>query len=261
MELGIVGSGNVAEVLGKQWKQCGHNISFVAGRNKTAVDSLAEILAAESVCGFDQLAGKADIYIIAIADPAIQALAAQLRLGDALVLHTAGSVSKEILADASTAYGVLWPMKMIRKGMNWPAGVEIVVDANSDVALGAIKQLAADLSDLIHVADDATRAKMHLVAAVTSNFSNHIYHLAAQFCQQQGLDFSIFQGIIEDTVQGLRRNNPKEQQAGAAFRGDTHTLEKHDALLNRDPALQQLYRTLSDSILQTYGYPAFFGKR
>jgi hypothetical protein len=49
-----------------------------------------------------------------------------------LVIHTAGSVSKEILKTSSDKYGVLWPMKMIRKPMNTLEPVTIVVDGNTD---------------------------------------------------------------------------------------------------------------------------------
>jgi predicted short-subunit dehydrogenase-like oxidoreductase (DUF2520 family) len=261
MDLGIIGSGNVAHVLGRVWMQHGHRIRFVAGRNQLAVAALADEIGAAAVYDFDQLSGKADIYIITVSDTAVPELAGRLRLGDATVVHTAGSVSKAVLAPVSRAYGVLWPMTMIRKGMLWTGNATLVLDANGPDVLQHIRELATALSGRQLIADDELRVKMHLMAAVMSNFTNHMARLAEQFCEVEGVDFRVFQQIMADTVEGVYRSGPAAQQAGAAFRGDRTTLEKHDALLAGHPALRELYRIMSDSILQTYGHPVFFGKR
>ncbi len=251
MELTIVGSGNVGTVLGRSLKQKGFSIRQVYSRNPTHAAELAGELNAEAVADLSLIDDKADIYLVTVTDDAIQAVAGHLSLGDKLVVHTAGSVSKEVLHNVSSRYGVLWPMKMIRKTMHELGPVNIVIDGNTETAVQQIQQLAGQFSDNITVAGDEMRLKMHLVAAVVSNFTNHLYHLAADYCLAEQIDFRSFYPIIEETVKQVQHTHPALVQAGPAFRKNTKTLEKHSRLLQEYPSLKKLYDTLSDSIMQT----------
>ncbi|MEY2902391.1 MAG: hypothetical protein RLY89_1497, partial [Bacteroidota bacterium] len=112
MELVLIGSGNIATVIGKAFFERGIIIKQVYSRNLSHAQQLAVQIGAEAIDQLGQLAPKADAYILAVSDQAISPMAAALNLGDQLLVHTAGSVSKEILANASTNYGVFWPMKM-----------------------------------------------------------------------------------------------------------------------------------------------------
>ncbi|MEO8172214.1 MAG: F420-dependent NADP oxidoreductase [Sediminibacterium sp.] len=244
----IIGSGNVAAVLGKALVQKGYVISEIYSRDPAHAVQLAQQLHAKAITALEKLDKNADIYLIAVSDDALTEVAAALSLKDKLVIHTAGSVSKEILKNVSTNYGVLWPMKMIRKSMDTLGPVTIVVDGNTKTVTDQIAEFATVFSNTVAVADDIMRSKMHILAAFTSNFANHLYHLAADYCEAENIDLSLFYSIIEETAQQIRSHHPKDVQAGPAFRGDLQTLEKHVQILAKYPQLRKLYEAMTESI-------------
>lgn len=252
MELSIIGAGNVATVLGKELKQRNHKIREVYSRTMANADKLANNLGAKSLTDLTQLDGESELYLLAVPDDAIPELANQLHLGDRLLVHTAGSVSQSVLAVSSSRFGVLWPMKMIRSSMPVLGKVTMVIDANSAESLSLIQNLALALSPTVTHANDQLRSKMHLMAAFTANFSNHLYHLAASYCESEKIDFSLFYSIIEETAMGIRERHPVDNQAGPAFRGDHETLRKQLQMLADYPQIQRMYQYMSDSIQQTF---------
>lgn len=261
MQVSIIGAGNVATVLGRELCRVNkvntvnkvYKVAQVYARDLVSANRLGAELGAEAIYDLDRLDKEADLCLVAVTDQALPEVAARLQLKEQLVIHTAGSVPKAVLQNASTRYGVLWPMKMIRKDMPALGPVTMVVDGSSEEVIRQVEELASVFTENIVRADDAMRLKMHLVAAFTANFSNHLYHLAADFCAAEKIDFGLFYPIIEATVQNLLRQHPAASQAGPAFRGDKETEEKHLALLEHYPQAKQLYRILSNSIRQSFG--------
>lgn len=249
----IIGSGNVATVMGKVLTEKGYVIAEVYSRNPSHAAILAKQLQANAVSNITMLDRNSDVYLIAVADDALAELASQLSLPNKLVMHTAGSVSKEILKTASDSYGVLWPMKMIRKPMKTLEPVTIVVDGNTESSIKQVEQFAGIFSPTITRADDAMRSKMHMLAALLSNFTNHLYHLAADYCEAEQIDFSVFYPIIEATALEIRENHPKNVQAGPAIRGDSQTIEKHVQILEKYPQMRQVYEAMTESIGKSFG--------
>lgn len=248
MQVTIIGSGNVATVLGRLLLQQGHVIAQVYSRKSAHGTELAKQLGAEPISELTMLNTHSDLYLLAVTDDAVAGVAAELLLEDKLVIHTAGSVSKEVLNKTSTNYGVLWPMKMIRKSMTTLQPVTIVIDGSSELVERQIELLAKSFSPLVTRADDAVRIKMHMLAAITSNFTNHLYHLSADYCAAENIDFGFFYPLIEETAERIQTDHPKALQAGPAMRKDTLTLQKHLQLLGNYPQLQKIYQSLSESI-------------
>jgi predicted short-subunit dehydrogenase-like oxidoreductase (DUF2520 family) len=253
MQVTIIGSGNIGTVMGRIFMQAGHTIKQVYSRNAAHAAELAIQLKANAISDLAGVDSGADIYLLAVTDDALPAVASELSLGDSLVIHTAGSVSKEVLKNVSKRYGVLWPVKMIRKSMTTLEPVSIVVDGNTAEAATEIENIARLFSPTITRAGDAERVKMHMLAAVTTNFPNHLYHLAADYCAAEKIDFSFFYPLIEETARQIKENHPKQVQAGPAFRGDRQTLQIHEQLLEVYPQLQAVYKALSGSISQSFG--------
>lgn len=254
MELVLIGTGHVAHVLGKEWKAKGHRITQVWGRNPERTAALASLLDARPVVALHTLSVTADAYIIAVADVAVAAVAAALPPVQGLVLHTAGTVPLNTLAAPGRQYGVIWPIKMIRKSMDRLGVCTVVVDGNTPETLARVTVLARELSAQVTGAGDEQRAKMHLMAAMVSNFTNHLYDLANQYGTAENIDLRLFQPLIEATAAGIAAQQPADQQAGPAFRGNYDTLERHRALLQSYPELLRVYDTLTNSLLTRFGH-------
>jgi len=253
MDVVMIGAGNVAHVLGRALKHAGHNIVSIWNRDIQKAHTLANELSATAVEKPEQLPQDADLYILAVSDQAIGELAASVKISKGILIHNAGTVRIDVLAPAAEKYGVLWPMKMIRTSMNELGNCTIVIDGNDDNTKRQLQQLAEQLSDKVAVADDETRQKMHLIAAISSNFTNHMYHLAADYCKNAGIDFSLFYPLIESAALQIETAYPGDVQAGPAFRGDTATIERHRTLLTGNPGLLRLYDEVTLSIREKFG--------
>ena len=96
MKIVIIGSGNTATVLGRKIQSSGHAILQVMGRNGSATNELAAELNCAATTDPGSIDRSADLYIIAIADKALQQVHEWLQLDKKMVVHTAASVSKDL---------------------------------------------------------------------------------------------------------------------------------------------------------------------
>ena len=253
MKIILTGSGNVAAVFGKLLKAAGHTITAVVSRNATHAAQLAELLEANWYNEIKKVNSRADIYIIAAADDAIQKIADGLNADNKIVLHTSGAVSKDVLQNASENYGVLYPLQSLRKEINYTPEIPLLIDASNAETLAAIKLLAASISQKVSVADDMQRLKLHVAAVIASNFSNHLFTLAEDYCKKEQIPFDILIPLIEETAKRLNNFSPKDVQTGPAVRGDAATIQKHRKLLQAYPQTEKLYENMSSSIMEFYG--------
>lgn len=282
MHITIIGTGNVATVLGRTIKDAGHTIVQVYGRDAAKAKQLAAILQAEAVWpeqdsnrhagtdtgvqqqavvqpqpGIQQQTGmqqsinpSADIYIIAVADAAIPQVAGSLQLSGKLVVHTAGSVSKDVLKACSDRYGILYPLQSLRKEMQQEPVIPLLVDATNPEDLSLLQDFALTLSRQVQVAGDVDRLKLHVAAVIVSNFTNHLYALAEQYCVAERADFRLLLPLIAEVATRLQYLSPGQAQTGPAIRKDLPTIEKHLELLKHHGALQDIYRIMTESIMK-----------
>lgn len=249
MKLVMIGAGNVATVLGRKLKRAGHEILQVVNHH---ADN-ARLLAAELDCAAIDFSGKispgADMYIVAIKDGALPELHQQLHLGTKTIVHTAGAVSKDVLKDISPNYGVLYPLQSLRKEMQEEVAIPLLLDASNYETMDLLEQCAGSISSRITRASDEERLKLHLAAVVVSNFTNHLYALADEFCLKEKVDFHLLQPLIEETALRVAQHAPADVQTGPAIRHDIVTLEKHLRMLERHKKLKYLYLKLTESIM------------
>lgn len=236
MNVAIIGTGNVATVLGKRIELAGHTILRMYGRGE-----------------LHTIDPTADLYIIAISDSALYDL--PIPLENQLVVHTAGSVSKDVLKHISSNYGVLYPLQSLRKELNVPTEIPLLIDANNDKSKQRLLTFAKTISEQVGIADDTQRMKLHVAAVIASNFTNHLYALAADYCKQENLDFSLLYPLINETAQRIHLFPPQQLQTGPAIRNDQVTIDHHLSLLQAHPALQELYRLLTESIQKDRSRP------
>jgi predicted short-subunit dehydrogenase-like oxidoreductase (DUF2520 family) len=250
MKIAIIGSGNVATVLGKKIVQAGHTIVQVAGRSETHVKQLAAVLHCDYSTDYAKISDEADLYLLAISDDALTHIGAELHLGRKMIVHTAGSVSKEVLKPVSTNYGVLYPLQSLRKELEVLPEIPLLIDGNTADDLALIADFANTISDKVQIADDGLRLKLHLAAVMINNFSNHLYSLAEEYCLKEKADFHLLFPLIGETAHRLQYGSPKQMQTGPAIRHDQATLQKHLQLLAQYPQLRHVYEVLTKSIQQ-----------
>lgn len=252
MDIVIIGSGNVAAVLGRKFKGAGHSITQVYSRNIAAAAELANEWNTVSTNDKSKILSSAAFYLIAVSDDAIDDVVKELQLPGKIIAHTAASVSMDILKSVSRHYGIFYPVQSLRKEMKELPDVPILIDGSDEQTINSLENLARSISsENVVLAGDEERLKLHVAAVVVNNFVNHLYLLAAEYCKNEKLDFRQLLPLIEETASRLKTSSPKELQTGPAIRHDSASIHKHLDLLKNHPQLKNLYVLLTESIQQS----------
>ena len=250
MTVAIIGSGNVAAVLGRLALNSEHVVMHVASRNTEHAAQLARELNS-SHSGYDEISNvRADIFIVAVADAGIAQSIFSLKSKSSLVVHTAGAVPLHVLQNVSDNHGVLYPLQSLRKEMLPMDDVPFLIDGNTHEARDKIRSFALSLSNNVTDANDEQRLKHHAAAVIVNNFTNHLYALTEDFCIKENIAFQKLLPLINETCARLAFFSPASLQTGPAFRNDKETMDKHLAILDKYPALKKIYAILSESIIQ-----------
>ncbi len=251
MDIVIIGSGNVAAVLGRKFRAAGHRIIQVYGRNASAASALAYEWDIESTNYKSLIRNDAELYLIAVPDDAIDDVVKDLYLPGKVVVHTAASVPKEILKTVTDHYGVFYPLQSLRKEMSGLPEMPVFFEGSDEITRTKLDVLAHSIAgDNVTEAGGDARLKLHVAAVLVSNFTNHLYALAEEYCKKEGLDFRQLLPLIEETAGRIKDIAPKAAQTGPAIRHDKETIEKHLALLQNHPQLKNIYLLMTESIQQ-----------
>lgn len=251
MDIVIIGSGNVAAVLGRKFKAAGHTILQIYSRNASAASELAYEWDTESTNYISLINKNADVYLVTVNDDAIATVAKELLLPGKIVAHTAASVPKEILKTVTAHYGVFYPLQSLRKEMSYSPDVPVFFDGSDELTKKKLELLAHSIAkEKVTEAGDDARLKLHVAAVVVSNFTNHMYVMAEEYCRKEGLDFRQLLPLIEETASRIKDISPRQAQTGPAIRHDSETIHKHLELLKQHPQLKNLYILLTESIQQ-----------
>ena len=218
MRIVIIGSGNVASVLGRLCKQNEHEILQVMSRNADHAKLLADELNCKYADYNEKIDTDGELYLVAVNDAALYGLNNSIHIGNKLILHTAGSVSKDVLKDISVNYGVLYPLQSLRKEMAYACEIPFLIDGNTDESKTLIEDFAKTLSSNVSKATDEERLKLHVAAVIVSNFTNHLYALAEEFCVKENIDFKLLAPLIIETAERIKTISPANAQHAPAAR-------------------------------------------
>lgn len=252
MKVTIIGSGNVATVLGRKILASQNEIVEVISKHQANAVLLAEELKAKNGEDIKTINHDSDLYMIAVNDSAVTEVANSLRLDKGIVVHTSGSVSKNVLQDCSEEFGVLYPLQSLRKEIITTPVIPLLVDGNDFSVTKKIFDFAEKLSSQVHEANDEKRLQLHLAAVIVSNFTNHLFTLAEDYCKKAYLNFSFLLPLIQETLNRVSNFSPSQIQTGPAIRGDESTIAKHLELLENFPDLKNIYLQMSESIIKKY---------
>ena len=250
MRIVIIGSGNLATQLALALKEAGKEIIQVYSRTENHAKELAEKIGSAYTSDLDEISKNADIYIISVKDDAISEIAASVcgKNPNALFVHTAGSVPMDIFKNVAIHYGVFYPMQTFSKNRKVDfRPIPCFLEANDEITLNVIRQIAESVSDHVEIADSEKRKKIHLAAVLACNFTNHCYRLAEKVLEEEQIDFNLFLPLIEETAQKVKVLSPKQAQTGPMVRYDVNVMNMQIDLLN-DERTKQIYRLMADSI-------------
>ena len=249
MNIVLLGSGNVATHLALALRAIGENIVQVFSPNLINAKALADRVDSAYINNLAQINSDADLYIISVKDDAIVEVARKLADVNGLVVHTSGTTDIKVLSTEVKHAGVFYPLQTFSKTKSVDfKTIPLCLEANEASQLELLQLLATRLSNEVYQLDGEKRKVLHLAAVFACNFTNHMYALASQILNANGLHFDIIRPLIAETADKVMLDLPENVQTGPAIRQDEGTINKHLTMLADLPELQEIYQTLSDSI-------------
>lgn len=251
--ISFIGAGNLAWHLAPTLENAGHYVKEVYSQNGvTAKNLVGNLYDATLKTNLDFSDSTSQIFILALPDDAIQSVANELILPElSLLIHTSGGKTIGVLEDsAAAAFGVFYPLQSFSKSR--PVDFEqipILIESDNKEATQILKNLGKSISKHVKFVSSEQRAKLHLAAVFANNFTNHLLAIAETLAKDAKLDFSLLKPLIIETVEKSLKLSPKKAQTGPAKRGDIETLDKHMELLAGDEPLQEIYKIISQHIL------------
>jgi predicted short-subunit dehydrogenase-like oxidoreductase (DUF2520 family) len=247
----LIGAGNVATHLGLSLQKAGFEMAAVCSRTSTHGQQLATLLNSNAVDSLKAVPLNAGLYIIAVADSAIESVSAELPEVEGLVVHTSGIAPLSVLHKHKRS-GVLYPLQSINKQV--PTNFEkvpILVESTKTRDLEILEFVANELKATPFRITSEQKKMVHLAAVFANNFTNHLYGVAYQLLQSQGISFDLLLPLIAETARKVQTEIPQTVQTGPAMRNDIETIQAHLELLQRYPQYRQLYDLFSQSIRNT----------
>jgi predicted short-subunit dehydrogenase-like oxidoreductase (DUF2520 family) len=256
MDIVLLGSGNVATHLGRGFKMAGQTIVQVWSRDIAHAKKLADTLASQAISDLEDINRSADLYIIAVKDSAIRELASTLNIGDKLIVHTSGSTPLEALDGVSLHTGVFYPLQTFsrNKAVDFRR-VPIAIEATNPEDLAAIRAIADRLSERVTELSSTQRRALHVAAVFACNFTNHLAAISQKLLEDENLDFDLLRPLIAETADKVQLYDPGTVQTGPAIREDNEIINSHLEMLQDKPELQELYKRLSQSIVNLHKHP------
>ncbi|MFE3868240.1 Rossmann-like and DUF2520 domain-containing protein [Flavobacterium sp. LS2P90] len=245
----IIGSGNVAQHLIAAFQKSqnmGTEIDLIQvfSRQKESVSHLLDLKKIT-----DDLATleEADLYIIAVSDDAIAAVSSQIPFKNRLVVHTSGSIPLNALDDDNRK-GVFYPLQTFTKNKEVDfKTIPICLESENATDFQLLEKVAKMISDKVFAINSEQRKALHVAAVFVNNFTNHLYQIGSEICQENQVPFEILKPLISETAQKIMVLSPEEAQTGPAKRNDSATIEAHKAFLSDENHLK-IYKTLTQSI-------------
>jgi len=253
MRICLIGAGNLATQLGLALSEKGHQLVQVWSRTQKSASELASKLNCPYTTEISLISSDTDIYIIAVSDTALTSVLSKRNWDDKLVVHTAGSTPMSILAPYCNNYGVFYPFQTftITKKVEFDQ-VPVCIEANSFRNLDVLKELAQSISQDVKLFDSTQRQQIHLAAVFACNFVNHFYAIGEELLREKGIDFEILKPLILETAFKVTSQSPASSQTGPASRKDSIVIDKHLSMLTNHPDLKNLYKQISERIIQSH---------
>ncbi len=252
-EIDIIGSGNLATSLAPALEQNGFVINSIYGRSIKSAERIADNLyQASATISLDFSNSKAKVFLLAVADNAIEEVARELVLpANAVVAHTSGSRSLSVLGyTASPNIGVFYPLQTFSKLKRVTFDdVPILIEGDNSFTTKMLHGVAKKISNTVSGATSRQRKMIHLAAIFASNFTNAMLVHANDLMQEAKSDLQLLGPLLEETINKSIVLGPENAQTGPAARGDLEVLDEHLEMLEKYPIMKETYQLISQQIL------------
>jgi predicted short-subunit dehydrogenase-like oxidoreductase (DUF2520 family) len=244
----LIGSGNVAAILGEALLKAGAEIVQVYDRKIENAKLLAKKIKAKAIADLSKIDNKPALIVIAVKDDAINAIVGKIKMNDGIVVHTSGSINMNVLKKFRQ-HGIIYPLQTFSKSRKINLeNVPICIEGNDVDTLFSLTNIAETISDCVYHLDSKQREAVHLAAVFANNFTNHLYSIAEDLLKENKLPFDLIRPLIAETAAKVQELLPAEAQTGPALRNDKLVMKKQLSLLQKHPGLKKIYSEMSSGI-------------
>jgi predicted short-subunit dehydrogenase-like oxidoreductase (DUF2520 family) len=249
MKVVFIGAGNLACGMSQEMQRVGMTIGQIYSRTRDHAESLAKRINCPWTSNLDEVIDDADLYVFAVADAVLPEVISHMKPNSGLWVHTAGSLPIGIFEGFTPRYGVFYPLQTFTRGRVANLdGTPIFLETNHPGDREILRRIAVALSGNARETDWEKRRRIHLAAVFACNFTNHLYALAARILKEQELPYDLLLPLVTETAAKIGSLSPADAQTGPAVRFDKNVMDKHIAMLEEQPAMQTIYKLLSQSI-------------
>jgi predicted short-subunit dehydrogenase-like oxidoreductase (DUF2520 family) len=188
---------------------------------------------------------NSDITILAVSDAAINEVSSKLKSREGLIVHTSGTVNMDVINQKRK--GVFYPLQSFTKNTTIDfSKIPFCLEATHTEDLELLDLLVKSIGEKSYHITSDQRKKLHLAAVFVNNFTNHMYQIGKDICDEHNVPFEILHPLIEETAKKVTSISPKAAQTGPAKRNDAQTIQSHLEQLNSQQ--QEIYQLLTKSI-------------
>jgi predicted short-subunit dehydrogenase-like oxidoreductase (DUF2520 family) len=256
LAVSFIGAGNLAWHLAPALDNAGYSVKEVYSRNRRNADALVERLYdAETKADLDFSSSKSSVFIIAISDDVIGDIAQEIALPeDAILVHTSGSQPLSVLGYAATPnLGVFYPLQTFTKDKKVEFNsIPIFVESETAIVEKRLMAMAKEIAKNVFKINSEERKALHVAAVFAANFTNHMLYLAQEIMRENALSYEWLKPLISEMITKSLSIGPENAQTGPARRGDLATLDKHMDFLKGDETVSELYKIISQDIVDRY---------
>lgn len=265
LDIAIIGAGTLASALGTALQRSGYRITEIVSRDTAQSLSRARKLAkrvrARAVCLREaELAAK--IIWICVPDDAISGLAGRLaRRTDwqaKIAIHSSGALGSHVLAPlkragalTASAHPLMTFVRISKPELN---GVPFALEGNPR-ALVAIRTIVRSIGGKPFPIAPEMKPAYHLFGFFSSPAVVALLTVAQRVGELAGFarrhkSHELMEPIVRQTIENFFRGTPQQAFSGPLRRGDIATLRKHLVVLNKQPELLAIYKSLAGIALK-----------
>ena len=256
MNVSFIGSGNLAWHLAPALDNTEYSVKEVYSQDSNNAEVLVKRLYHASVkSSLDFSDSPSRIFLIAVSDDVIMDIAQEIVLPkDAILLHTSGSQPLNVLSYADTSrLGVFYPLQTFSKNKKVDfEEIPFFIESEDGETERVLMTMAKAISKKVFKISSEDRKALHVAAVFASNFTNHMLSVSRDILSGNNLDFEWLKPLIAETINKALSIGPDEAQTGPAKRGDLEILDKHLEFLQSDEAVAEIYRVISQHIIDRY---------
>ena len=250
-KIAIVGAGNVAYTLCKILKHKEINPFCVYVRNPEKAKEVHQDLQIDVVSEYKKVL-ESDLVIIAVNDDSISEVVSHLVDYKGLAVHVSGTKSSDLL-NRVERHGVFYPLQTMSKNREISFDdTPLLIYANSEDDFEKLRDFAKIFSDKVLVCDDEQRKAIHLSAVFVSNFTDLMLGIGDKLLKINDLPLEIMKPLVTETVKKCFTDSPDNALTGPARRADFATIEAHEKMLSVYPKECEIYKLLTDYIVEKY---------